>query len=701
MSALAVLLLVACRSPMPKEPVISEVEITGADSIDSDSAKAGLASQESSKFLGIWDGVAFEYERYDPDVFRQDLKRLERYMHAEGQLEAKVVAARVVKLDKNRIKLQIEIAESTPVIVSGISLDGLVDVKLGAAAKTISGFSLKPGDVLQESLYEKTKEELRSDLANQGYAYCQVVGTVRIDLLTHQAEVIFHITPGIPAKMGAIEITGLDEVPEDVVRDNFLVTEGDPYSEEELEDARRALVNLGVFATVDLVADKSNINNESVPIKITLKESKLRSWKAGAGTRIDTLGWYAHGVVGWESKNFLGGMRQLRIEAKPGLVFYPTKITDLSSAPDRTLVQGKFDSTLRQPSFIEGRTAAIFGLNSAVFPLLYTESQTCPTKDGSPCEPVIGFTELGGSFALERLFFKHRLLVSPSYSFQAELPFDYHPLSIATPPGVPYADPSLLHDVYVSVIGLTTILDLRNDRNSPTKGAFFSNILQWAGPGTSGAYDSSFVSDFRWQPEVRLYRPLSKRVTLAARFTYGTAFNTNYGLSLDPDNTLTQEEKSIDQQKLLFRAFYSGGANSNRGYPIRGVGPRGTISYLDPDCTSSTSDCLRPLGGLAVWEASVDVRFRVVGDLAMSVFVDTSDVLANSWTFSNDGYFAPHLSVGVGIRYLTPVGPIRLEAGYRVPGLQIIGRAPTAEESPDLMFGSVPMAIHLAIGEAY
>jgi outer membrane protein insertion porin family/translocation and assembly module TamA len=86
----------------------------------------------------------------------------------------------------------------------------------------------------------------------------------------------------------------------------------------------------------------------------------------------------------------------------------------------------------------------------------------------------------------------------------------------------------------------------------------------------------------------------------------------------------------------------------------------------------------------------------------MVAFADTSDVTRKTGDFR---FNVPHLSVGPGMRYDTPVGPLRLDIGYRVPGMQKIGERdlPREEGSASELFGIdwLPVAIHLAFGEAF
>ena len=128
------------------------------------------------------------------------------------------------------------------------------------------------------------------------------------------------------------------------------------------------------------------------------------------------------------------------------------------------------------------------------------------------------------------------------------------------------------------------------------------------------------------------YFPVYRKVVLATAFRSG--YSQPYGSSEDIP---------------VFERFFIGGANSVRGYAERSVGDR--------DSTDA------PLGGKRRLGSSVELRFPLFWKFRGAAFVDGGQV-SNRWAT-----VAPHFwkfSAGGGIRLLTPVGPFRLDAGYKL-----------------------------------
>jgi outer membrane protein assembly factor BamA len=664
--------------------VVAGIALSGAKAVSASEVLEGLATAASPRFLGIWDGVVFDYEVFDEALLERDLERIERYYRARGYYEAKVTAARVVHTDNHHVEVELRVHEGDPVVIGGWMTAGLERADFKAAAAAIRAVPLRVGARFDEADYERSKKAIAATLANNGYAFARILGKVTVDVARHTADVRLEVTPGTRAVYGPVKIVGLKAIPEGPVRANLDIQPGRPYSRAELEDAKAALVNLGVFATVDVQQDLSHPESGVVPVTVLVAEAPLRTIKLGGGMRFDVLEWSNNLTIGWEHRNFLGGMRRFSIETKPGVVFFPTRI-DNFAPPRNVLPRNRIRAELRQPSFIEGRTTGFVVGEFNVYPVLY------PGLGDNPDDPVIGYEEVKAQTGVERAFFDHHLYVTPSYHWQANVPFAY------------LGAKKNINTVYLSYPELSFILDFRDDPLEPHRGAFFSNTFQVAGQSFGGD-----VSDVKEQPELRTYVPISKTVTFATRTTVGLLFPSNYGGTLQSPLVPTDPASLRDQQILLLRAFYSGGPNSNRGYPFRGVGPHGVVGFLVPSTafcdpadpsTKANPSCQRPLGGLTLWEASAEVRFPLFGPLRAALFVDASDV-AREVTRLRFNY--PHLSPGFGLRYATPVGPVRLDIGYRVPFAQKVGaQALTYNEgNPSTILG-LPIAIHFGLGEAF
>jgi outer membrane translocation and assembly module TamA len=125
----------------------------------------------------------------------------------------------------------------------------------------------------------------------------------------------------------------------------------------------------------------------------------------------------------------------------------------------------------------------------------------------------------------------------------------------------------------------------------------------------------------------------------------------------------------------FFRRYFLGGASSLRGWG------RYEVSPLDAG---------RPIGGHTMVESSAEFRIPVWGNLTGVLFADAGNVWNNAWDFNLGDL---RYDAGPGLRYLTPVGPIRVDLGYQlnpIPGLIINGK-PEARQ----------FRFHFSIGQAF
>lgn len=668
---------------------MEQFKLVGNHSVADQEIREKLATRETPKFLGIFTGVLFDYEIFDRYVLERDLKRIERLYRARGYYEAKARAARVY-FEGRQATVEVVIREGEPVRVGRLDVYGLpsIDSQLVERVRSRVQSQLSIGQPFDEELFEAAETQALRILKDAGYARAVSKRFADVNLPRRIASVGFRFDPGPLAQLGRIQLRGLGALPEDRVRRALSLRAGDPYSQSEIEEAERAILDLGVFSSVAIGPDPAGPKTgKVVNLLVHLEPSRLRSVQLGGGVEVNALQSNLHLTAGWEDRNFLGGMRRFQVRAQPGVVLFPTRLPDFQ-APERLLPIARLRVDFREPGFIEARTNALIRSEASMAPVI-----TTPKYD--PSVPVLGYRELRVSVGLERSYW--RFYSALTHNLQVASPFTYL---------------GQLHEylgtVLISYPELFSVLDLRDDALSPQSGFYASNTLQVAGLGGD-------ARDLKLQLETRAYTPLLRSVTLAGRVTAGLLFPGNYGdtLELNARQGLTGELDRAwtrDTQLTFLRGFFSGGPGSNRGYLPREIGPHGLVPFYNPgqtgadlfsSCDSSSPEysaarCDLPLGGFTLWEANLELRLPLSGPLSSAIFADASDVAPAELKFRFDRL---HLSLGGGLRYATPVGPVRFDLGWRVAGLQAPNEA-LDEGTPNRIFG-LPIAISLGIGESF
>ena len=686
---------------------LESLKVTGNAALDDDDIEEHLASHETPKFLGLFPGIIYDYETFNRFVLERDLQRIERLYRSRGYYQAHARAAHVFR-SGSKVRVEIVVEENEPVLLRRVDFHGLEPLpqELQVEARNSVTALLPLEAPFEEDKLAQGAKALARALSDRGYAQARVRKSADVSLPQNVAAVGFWVDAGEPSEIGEVKLEGLAELPEDQVRTALNLKPGDPYSQSDLDEGKRALLELGVFGSVEVepqvqAAARGPSGKLRVPILVKLEKAKLRSVRLGGGLLVDALKSDVHLTLGWEDQSFLGHMRKLEVEVMPGAVVYPTRFPSFQT-PERLLPEGRFRSELRQPSFITARTSLALKGQVAAYPVLLS-------KDQDPAAPIVGYQDYRASVSLERSY--HRLYAALSHNVQLNVPFVYK--------GQKDAD---LAAVVVSYPALYATLDLRDDALHPHRGLFVANDVELAGVGGD-------ARDVKLQPELRAYVPVSKHITLAGRATVGLLFAQNYGQSVE-SNALTgapgpgpaplpgddaRKAWVRDVQLMFLRGFFSGGAGSNRGYAPREIGPHGVVPFYNHgqsvaadmtstggvDCTAGSPSydsavCDLPLGGFTLWEAGLELRFPLAGALTGTAFSDASDVSPRRLSFR---WNRPHLSVGLGLRYDTPVGPVRFDVGFRVPGAQ--APAGAADEGVPGDIFKLPLAASFGIGEAY
>jgi translocation and assembly module TamA len=220
--------------------------------------------------------------------------------------------------------------------------------------------------------------------------------------------------------------------------------------------------------------------------------------------------------------------------------------------------------------------------------------------------------------------------------------------------------------------------DQRDNPVEPHRGYYLGLSLQEGSQYLGGIFD--YV---RLLPEVRAYVPFDRHV-LAARVMSGLLWPRG------ASSVLTR--------------FFLGGSSSQRGFGIRELSPR-----LVVENTGGGFQAL-PIGGDGMIAANLEARLALPAGLGLVAFLDAGDVEPSVSDLRPRDL---QIAVGAGLRYRTPVGPVRLDFGWRLNKLDFYNTLPgpgvTADTgvSPEdvAAAGGLPatprFAIHFSIGEAF
>jgi translocation and assembly module TamA len=392
-----------------------------------------------------------------------------------------------------------------------------------------------------------------------------------------------------------------------------------------MDEAQKRVFNMGVFSTARVSLGRPDRDAARVPVTIQVRESPPRTIKLGGGAGLDAVHQEVHLTSEWSNRDFLGGLRRLTLRATPGWAFLPSIIgvaTKTTDAKNGFIYKAEAD--FEQPRFLG-------------HPQLQLKDNI---QSERTVEPL--YTALGGRTSHGvRWQPTASLSIYPSYNLQGyrlngEVSMAAR-LSTA-PLLLGCSTPSCF--IVLSFLEQDLTWDRRDNPLEPRRGHYLSLSLQEGGGPLAGDY--TFL---RIAPEVRAFASFGqqRRITLATRFTMGTL------ISSGGDSSVVSR-------------FFAGGANSMRGFSLRRLSPLALVRNTN---LRGAPLYAYPIGGNGDIEGNVEMRFTVAENVRVAAFMDFGTVTRDSLSLSAFGTL--QFAVGLGVRYLSPVGPIRLDIGVRLP----------------------------------
>jgi outer membrane protein insertion porin family/translocation and assembly module TamA len=523
---------------------------------------------------------------------------------------------------------------------------------------------VRAGDPLNLLLLDTSKVLIENALWDGGYADAIVDTdsiTVGPDKLT--ASVLVTVDPRYQSRIGEIRIAGNQKVAEQTIRNSLYIKEGGLYRREDLINSQRALYESGMFKRAQILVPPQGDTTKI--IEISIDEAPLRESRLSAG--FNTADFVqVEGI--FTNRNWSGGARRLNLALTVGNLF-ASGLNDAlifrdvfneidGDRSDYTKPTWRASAEVRQPWFLsprnEGAVSAFASRRSS--PGIFIDNtiggQATFTREVAIRAP----TSLTYRFELTR--------VSASDVYFC---VNYGVCDIPT-------ISALQREQRMSPLALTSTVDRTNDALNPDRGYLARADFEHASVAT--------VSDYRYNrasADGAVYRRIGRGMVLATHARLGWVRPL-------ANRELVAGDSELGVTTLHPRKrFYAGGSQSVRGYQEGQLGPRiltippdeliaqGCVlsfpasavcpdSAIHPSRIGDDKFTARPTGGNTLLEGSVEVRFPIWKNLGGAAFLDGAMVGKGTLREVTEG--AGAITPGFGVRYYSPVGPIRVDVGF-------------------------------------
>jgi outer membrane protein assembly complex protein YaeT len=608
---------------------VTSMAFTGIKAVKAGQLKSVLATNASSKLP--WG----EKHYFSREQFEADLKRIVAFYHDRGFPEARVASFDVKLSDDQRsVAITLNIAEGEPIVAERVELQGFEALPANHRTRLERTLALKPGQPMDRALIQASREAGLDELKDHGYPYAVVRVSESPGSSDRRRVLSITAEPGQLAHHGPTDIQGNSSVSDRVIRRQMTFRRGDVFSQSKLLESQRNLYALEVFqfANVQPVREEAEKPAE-IPTRITVTEGKHRKVNFSLGYGTEERG----RVEGdWRHVNFFGGARTAGVHARYSRLDRGVRLN------------------LLQPYFFSRQYS--FGLQGQ-----YWHND----------EPAFVMNNIGGRATITREIGRTRRTAverrpTTTVSFTYANEWEDYQVSEQT-----LADPTTWDDLIALGIdprtgagrGRRSSFSLDGGRNTTNnvldarRGYVAALHLEQAGTWLGGDFDYWEING-----ELRHYVTIARRLVLAVRARGGSID----GIGATPENVNVP----------FYKLYFLGGATNLRGWGRYDVAP--------------LSEGGTPIGGQTFTNFSAEVRLPIWKSLSGVLFADGGNVWADPWDFNLHDL---RYDVGPGLRYNTPIGPLRVDLGYQlnpIPGLLIDGKK---EERH--------FRLHFSIGQAF
>jgi outer membrane protein insertion porin family len=632
------------------------IELTGNKNfLDTAALKARMQIQRASRFLS--------HGRYSDALLKSDVATLEAAYRSNGFRQVKIQT----KVDDDyqgvasHLAVHVRIDEGPQTLVGPVHIVGNEKI----TTQELPELSTREGQPYSEQNLVSDREAILNFYFNNGFPNATMDITTAPSLQPDRVDVTYTIQEGEHFTVDQVMIGGLDHTRNYVVEREVQVHAGESLSQQDLLSTQTKLYDLGIFSEVDTAVQNPEGTDPQKNALVQVREANRYTFTYGLGLEFQT------GLpAGTTAPQGSTGV-------SPRVGFDITRLN--FGGRNQTITFQSHVGRLQQRGLISYTIPKVFSNENfrLVFTTFYDNSLDVATFTSQRLEGKIDLREqISRPSSITYQFAYRRVKAS---NFASDFSTNLVPLlSLPARVGGP---------------GFTYIRDKRDNPLGSTKGNYFT----LDGFAASGYFGSE--ADFgRLLAQNSTYHAFGGKGNPDRQFVF--ARSTTIGLEQPARGTrvLPPGTCALNQVAVggctsistipLPELFFSGGGNSHRGFGLNQAGPR------DPDSGF-------PVGGTALFVNNLELRFPQVSlpylgeGFSFAVFHDmgnvftaphdmlkgllrwhqaTPPVCPQSGTttsgcltpFDNSGFDYTSHAVGLGLRYKTPIGPLRFDFGYNL-----------------------------------
>jgi outer membrane protein assembly complex protein YaeT len=604
----------------------------------------------------------YPYGRFNESYLRQDVQSIQSLYAANGFRDVKVTSR--VQDDfhgrTNHLAAFIDIVEGRQWIVSELQIEGAAE----ADRKALEGMlALGRNQPFGDAGISLDRENILDYYYGRGYLNATFDYYVTAAARPNRVDLRYVVKPGGREFVRNVLITGLETTKPRLIFERMELKSGEPLSLSKEIDSQRRLYDLGIFARVSTAIQNPGGEEDHKYVLYDVDEARHYSVTFGFGAQIARIG---GGVTSLDNPagstgfapRFAIGVSRLNLFGLGQTLGLQTSIST---------IEQKVALTYFIPHFVSNEKL------SFTTTVLYDDASDIRTYTAHRREASMQLSER----------------LSRAFTFQYRVA--YRNVTLSNLKIIEGAVPVLAQPETAGVATFTVIEDKRDDPTDAHHGSYTTADLSYA-PGFLGTQTHFARGLFRNST----YHLFGRDLVFARSTQFGLIQRTggkNEGLGDTNDIPLAER-------------LYSGGSTSLRAFPDFEAGPR--------DLTTGF-----PIGGNALLANTFELRFPLFGDSVGGVlFHDAGNVYTNiqdlSFRFRQrnlDDFDYMVQSVGFGIRYRTPIGPLRVDLSFSPDAPRFFGLKGTVQQLLDcptsvVCLPSVVQKIngfqfHFSLGQAF